>query len=431
MNNSTQDGKPNVSKPKEQANTAIKGAWMERGVAGFMTLALSPLFAINSAIALFRSEPILVQKRKIDALGRTAVFHHFRYGVFKPSALLLDILAAKLSFVGVSMNHTLSRSEQEQILNDYNALPGLISLYDVHQTVGLECLSPVELLRKQLNLGAAARCLLMIKGLMGLAVYRASDLTTPKIANLFELPINNVSMSHAVDWSVAGRSLVKPNQYYQAPQLGFFINAHSVNLAEANPLFKSCLRHANALFADGSGMRVAAKSIGVKLQSNINGTDMLPKICEKAAKQGKSIFLLGGQPDRADIAAKALQKRYPDLVIAGTQHGFFSFEDEAENQNIVARINASKADIVLVGLGSPNQEFWCQKHISQLNCTSVLAVGGLFDYFSGAIPRAPMIFRELGLEWIWRLRQEPIVKFKRYILGTPEFLIRTFLLKRV
>jgi exopolysaccharide biosynthesis WecB/TagA/CpsF family protein len=81
-----------------------------------------------------------------------------------------------------------------------------------------------------------------------------------------------------------------------------------------------------------------------------------------------------------------------------------------------------------VAMGSPVQEEWLKKHAPQLQCNTALAVGGLFDFYSGNIPRAPLWMRELGMEWVWRLLQEPKTKFKRYIIGNPRFLIQTFIL---
>lgn len=408
-----------------------KRRYLEAPIAGFLILLFLPVFLLNSVIALVSRKPIVTATRRLDALGRHRVLRRFSSGIATGSIALVDIFQGRLAFVGVSLNHALPRMQQLLITDMFDTTPGYISLYDVHQAIGIQQATPWQLLHQQLNGGLSSYVVLLCKGAFIHSFYQSQELSQPKIANLFELPINNVAMDRAVDWAVQGQSLVTRTRCNKGPQLGFYINAHSVNLAESDPLFKSCLRQANALFADGSGMRVAAKARGIKLQSNINGTDMLPLICQRAEAEGKSIFLLGGQEGRAAQAAKKLQQRFPKLQIAGTQHGFFNFDDDEVNEQLVADINKSHADIVLVGLGSPNQEHWCLRNLDKLNCTSVLAVGGLFDYFSGAIPRAPLMFRELGLEWIWRLRQEPIVKFKRYVIGTPQFLIRTFLLKQV
>lgn len=421
----------NAFQPKAKSSYSVITALIEIPVALLLLVLFTPVHLLNVCLAVVRLKSITIQKRRLDALGRMMVLHRFQYGFLKRTANLYLVLLRKLAFVGVSMNHMLAKEQQQQLLSQYKVLPGLISSFDVHQSIGLDTASPQVLLEQQLAGGIKTHLVLMIKGAINFLVYQAQDLTSPKVASLFDLPINNVSMKQAVDWCVNGTSLIRFNSQRQTTQLGYFINAHSVNLAESDPVFKSCLRQANALFADGSGMRVAAKSVGVKLKSNVNGTDMLPKICAQAEREGKSIYLLGGLAERAEKTAQALQAKFPKLDIAGTHHGFFNLEDKVENQKIINSINTAQADIVLVGFGSPAQEIWCHNYLAQLQCTSVLAVGGLFDYYSGAIPRAPMVMRELGLEWIWRLRQEPLVKFKRYVIGTPQFLIRTFLLRQV
>lgn len=420
----------NIAK-QEKNKILSQKRWLDVPIATFLILALTPVYALNTLIAVLKGKSVIIKNRKLDALGRTVTINHFSCGLCKKSAALLNVITGHLGFVGISTNHLVDKDEQQRIISSYSTVPGLISLYDIHNSVGLELQSPSELMLEQLHFSNTKYLSLLVRGALGLLLYKDESLKTPKIANLFELPINNVVMSQAVDWAINGTSLIRQNVCFETPQLGFFINAHSVNVAESDPLFKSCLRHANALFADGSGMRVAAKSVGINLQGNINGTDMLPVLCKEAELKGKSIFFLGGKPGRADKTASAMKARFPRLKVAGTHHGFFDFKNKDENAEMIKQINESKADVVLVGLGSPYQEQWCQQNINNLQCTSVLAVGGLFDYFSGAIPRAPMILRELGLEWLWRLRQEPRVKFNRYVIGTPKFLVRTFLLRQV
>ena len=252
-----------------------------------------------------------------------------------------------------------------------------------------------------------------------------------KICRLFNLPINNVVMDKAIHWllthSFTRQAKTAPLEKISKPQVAFFINAHSINLSFQQPEFYQTLSKADCLFADGSGMRLAARHIGDPLLDNVNGTDMLPELCRQAGKKQQSIYFLGAAPGVARQAAEALKKNYPGLRIAGHQHGFF---EPRENAAVIAKINRSKADILLVGLGSPLQENWLIKNADGLRCTTALAVGGLFDFYSGNMPRAPRWLRNLGLEWLYRLMREPKNKFNRYVLGNPLFLIRTYLLNR-
>ncbi len=232
--------------------------------------------------------------------------------------------------------------------------------------------------------------------------------------SIFGMKIDNVSMQDAVE------SVVTPRAD-RVTKTVCFVNANSINLARDNEGLTHAVNDADCVFADGSGVRLAARRAGITLQDNVNGTDMLPLLCEKAAAESLSIFFLGAAPGVAEQAASNLTERFKGLRVAGTQHGYFS---NAENPNIIKAINASGADILLVAFGSPNQEAWLQNNRQHLKVKSALAVGGLFDFYSGRIPRAPLWMRRTGIEWIWRLMQEPKAKFKRYVIGNPLFIYR-------
>jgi N-acetylglucosaminyldiphosphoundecaprenol N-acetyl-beta-D-mannosaminyltransferase len=231
-------------------------------------------------------------------------------------------------------------------------------------------------------------------------------------------------MTDAVNWVMSEQKVDKD---FKNCKTGCFVNVNSVNLIAEHPTLSKNINSADRSFADGSGLRLAAKKLGINIKDNIKGTDMLPHICEAAQAQGISIYFLGAKPGVAIAAAKNLRKHYPLIRIAGAEHGFF---DPREVAKIIKRINQTNAGILLLAMGSPVQEKWLQENAPKLNCRTALAVGGLFDFYSGQISIAPMWIRELGLEWIWRLMQDPKSKFNRYVIGTPLFLIRTFVFNR-
>ena len=246
------------------------------------------------------------------------------------------------------------------------------------------------------------------------------DLERPSVDSadnvcLFDLSIANESMKKAVDW------VFQPRESFE---YAAFVNAHSVNVCyrDNNEMRKS-LQAASKLFADGSGIGLAARLHGTRFIENVNGTDMLPEICHRAQLEGKSVFLLGAAEGVAEKTRDSLIAEYPELRIVGTQHGFFDHKG-LENELVVEKINQSGADILLVGFGSPFQEEWLQANAERLKVDVGLAVGGLFDFYSGLIPRAPLWMRHVGIEWVWRLAQEPKAKFSRYIIGNPVFLAR-------
>lgn len=200
-----------------------------------------------------------------------------------------------------------------------------------------------------------------------------------------------------------------------------FINAHCVNVLAADAGYRAALARADVLLPDGSGLSLAARMADVALGENLNGTDLFPELCREAAMQGVSIFLLGGKPGIAAAAAAAMVARYPQLKVAGTRDGYWNKADEAR---VIAEINATGAGIVLVGMGVPLQECWIDRVRGQLTVPVAMGVGGLFDYYSGSIPRAPQVVRAAGCEWAWRLAQEPRRLFARYVLGNPLFIAR-------
>lgn len=397
-----------------------------------MIITISPLMVINVLFSLLSRHSLFCHFYKVDALGHLVVIHHFNSGIFRNSALLIDILMGELSFCGVPFTHRLPKTVQANINRRYNAKPGLFSLFDLHQRTGLVVNNPEELLLKQLNLNAFENVLLLLKSLVCSCLYSRSSKTLidTKKFSVFGLNLNNSSMKEAVDWATVGvdnSSLdnLALDNVKTPTNIGFFINVNSINICLNQTDFHHTLQQADMLLADGSGMRLAAKSAGYLLKDNTNGTDMLPHLCRRCIEQSKSLYFLGSKPDVAAKAALNLQKQFPELVIAGTQHGFI---EPSQFQEQIKKINGSGCDILLVAMGSPFQETWLLEHREQLHCQTALAVGGLFDFYSGDISRSPLWIRELGFEWVWRLLQEPMTKFKRYVIGNPLFLFRIYVL---
>ena len=418
----------NKAQPKKHPS-----GYLNQPIAFVTALFLSPIWLLNVVLSFTQGKPAISKNVRLDALGRKVSISIFSSGLMRSSAVVLDILNKRLAFVGASLNHTLSYQVQQEILTAYRVPSAITSLHDVHAMTGLAEFNKDELMLKQLNGSALMMIGILLKYLILKLWFGRSKLRTHKQVAVFGITLDNIKMKQAVNWVVKQQPLDKFNSYASnnRTQVGYFVNAHSINTLAKNNEFKHCLNNADALFADGSGMRVATRTAGFHLVANLNGTDMLPKICQAAAAQNKSIFLLGSKDQVAQKAAANLQKLYPSLHISGTHHGFFGADDEEKSMKMVEEINQSNTDVLLVGFGSPQQELWCQRYAQHLNCKTVLAVGGLFDYYSGQIKRAPLFMRELGLEWIWRLMQEPKAKFSRYVIGTPEFLIRTFILRQV
>ncbi|MEP3440822.1 MAG: WecB/TagA/CpsF family glycosyltransferase [Sulfitobacter sp.] len=200
-----------------------------------------------------------------------------------------------------------------------------------------------------------------------------------------------------------------------------FMNAHCFNVMAADRAYAKAVTTADYLLPDGIGVALAAKMTGQKLRENLNGTDFIPALLQEAAKQGKAVYLFGGTAGTADTAARNLIHKIPGLRIVGTRNGF----DEAQNDaEIIADINASGADIVLVALGVPKQELWLQRNARNLDAQLTLGVGAALDFFAGNVSRAPVWVRKARSEWVWRLAMEPRRLAKRYLQGNFSFLAR-------
>jgi len=199
-----------------------------------------------------------------------------------------------------------------------------------------------------------------------------------------------------------------------------FINPHCVNVARKNARYRRVVNEAGLAVPDGIGMRIAGRLLGKPFRHNLNGTDLFPRLCERLATLHGKLFLLGGQPGIADQTAAWISRHYPAVQVVGSCHGYF---DAASEADVIATIRASGADVLLVAMGVPQQDLWIAQHGPQTGVKVAMGVGGLFDFCSGRIARAPQWLRELGLEWTFRLYSEPARMWRRYLVGNLSFMI--------
>lgn len=208
------------------------------------------------------------------------------------------------------------------------------------------------------------------------------------------------------------------------------INVQASNIAYKNKWFRDFLSNAPITFCDGAGIILGAKILGYTIPERITFADWMWQFAEFAESAGIAMYFLGGRPGVAVKAANHLQAKFPNLKIAGTQHGYFNkMRDDAENQAVIAAINAVKPDVLIIGFGMPIQERWLLENWEIIDAKIALPGGAVFDYLSGELQRAPRFMTEHGLEWLGRLIIEPKRLWKRYILGNPLFLYRIFLQK--
>ncbi|MEM9356280.1 MAG: WecB/TagA/CpsF family glycosyltransferase [Pseudomonadota bacterium] len=236
-----------------------------------------------------------------------------------------------------------------------------------------------------------------------------------RIVRFLGLDVTDTTLESASHWIVAQAQDKTPTN------IGF-VNAHFVNLVHEQVGLGETIKQFDCFYADGIGVKIAARAEGVALTDNVNGTDLFPILCRQAAAGNVGLFLLGGQTGIAAAAAANMEARSPGLTVSGTASGHFV--DSRDEQTTIEQINASGAEILLVGMGMPIQEQWIIRNRHRLAPSVIIAVGGLFDFYSGRIRRAPKALRDNGLEWAWRLAMEPRRLFNRYVIGNVKFLVR-------
>ena len=200
----------------------------------------------------------------------------------------------------------------------------------------------------------------------------------------------------------------------------FIVNAHTLNVATEQSDYRDILNSADFVFNDGTGVRWAARQRGIELRDNLVGTDLIPEFFHATAGRHYRYFLLGAEPDTIEKAAAVARDRIVGWTQAGYHHGFIQ---NGQNDDVIGRINASRADVLLVGMGNPIQERWIHGQQRRLRVPLAIGVGGLFDHWIDKPRRAPLWVRRMGCEWVHKLLLQPH-KWRRYLLGNPKFLIR-------
>ena len=182
------------------------------------------------------------------------------------------------------------------------------------------------------------------------------------------------------------------------------VNPEFVMTAQRDFNFFNILNRVDLCVPDGVGLLWAAKRLGHELPERVTGSDGVPLIAERAAREGWRLFLLGAAPGVADKAAHILCERYPGLQIAGVYAGSPTANEE---DNIVQRVNTSHADILFVAYGAPNQDKWIARNLPRLQVGVAMGIGGSLDFVAGTAARAPVWMRQAGIEWLHRLITQP------------------------
>ena len=202
-----------------------------------------------------------------------------------------------------------------------------------------------------------------------------------------------------------------------------YVNAHVLNQTFTNPALRDALQASDLVYCDGYGVRLAAKLIGLPVPHRMTGADWVWGVAALCQDQGRSLYLLGSDPGSSSKAAATLRRWYPRLDVRGTHHGYFEL-GSPHSERVLEHIAEHRPDILMVGMGTPQQELWVDRYGERIEARVIWTVGALFDYLSGRTPRAPHWLADHGLEWVFRLAVEPRRMWRRYLLGNPAFLRR-------
>jgi N-acetylglucosaminyldiphosphoundecaprenol N-acetyl-beta-D-mannosaminyltransferase len=238
---------------------------------------------------------------------------------------------------------------------------------------------------------------------------------TPESIDVLGVPVSAVDYDGVMDWmdgTVAARGR------------GYICVAatHTVMVAQEDAAAMQAVRGASLVVPDGQPLVWALHALGRPLPDRVYGPDLMLKHCERAAANGTRIFLYGGRNQGALVQLTLnLRRQYPGLRVVGGCSPPFRDLDEDELDAIAQEINRTGADVVWVGIGVPKQEKWMAAMRDRLDAPVLVGVGAAFDFHAGLVPQAPSWMQSAGLEWAFRLAQEPRRLWRRYLRYNPRF----------
>jgi N-acetylglucosaminyldiphosphoundecaprenol N-acetyl-beta-D-mannosaminyltransferase len=380
-------------------------------------LALVLLILLSPLALLHIRKPLFAKTRRVGRWCES--FDQLSFsggpGITRGIPVLFNILKGDMAFVGPRAVAPGELSPRErQARKRYSARPGLVCLWFIRKRANIaysvETASDTEYVESQTVRGDFGIALRAIPALLygeGVAVTRES-------VSLLGISVNNITMTDALEWIAARLTATSPSQIC-------FLNADCANISYRNTEYKAVLNETELVLADGIGLKLAGKLLASEIRQNVNGTDMFPRLCETLSGTGAGLYLLGARPGVADKVREWVAEHHPGVIVSGCRDGYFS---AAEEPAVISAIAQSGAAVLLVAFGAPRQDVWIRRHLQATGVKVAMGVGGLFDFYSGRIPRAPVWMREIGMEWFYRFMQEPRRMWRRYFVGNAVFLWR-------
>jgi N-acetylglucosaminyldiphosphoundecaprenol N-acetyl-beta-D-mannosaminyltransferase len=200
-----------------------------------------------------------------------------------------------------------------------------------------------------------------------------------------------------------------------------YVNAHCLNLAVQDSSYRQLLNRTDLVYVDGIGAVWAGRMFGCRRLCKVTGRNWISALCSRGEQENIRIYLLGGHPGVAEAASRHLAQRFPKVDVCGAADGYFKTKSE---EQVLKELNTFHPQVLLVGMGASIQEQWVAEHRHQIPAEVCWSVGALFDYLAGLEKPVPRWLEQIGMEWAWRLKEDPKGKWQRYGIGIPCFVGR-------
>lgn len=224
------------------------------------------------------------------------------------------------------------------------------------------------------------------------------------------IEIDNVTMKEALH--EINRLVKKRGKTYSVTP-----NVDHIMKLQTDKEFVEIYKKADLILCDGKPLVWISKLYGTPIKAKVSGSDLFPRLCALAAKKSYKMYFLGAGPGVAEKAAANLRKKYKGLNVVGTYSPSYGFEKkEEEVKEIIGKVRSAQPDILIVALGAPKQEKFVYEHLDELNVPFSIGLGASLDFEAGNIKRAPRWMSNCGLEWLYRIFQDPKRLIKRYLV---------------
>ena len=225
---------------------------------------------------------------------------------------------------------------------------------------------------------------------------------------LLNTEVDNLTMAEAVD---AVDQMIQKKAFANVvtPNLDHIV------MLEKDEEFQRVYRDAALILTDGQPLIWYSRLKGNPVAEKVSGSDLFPEVCAMCARKGYSVFFFGAAEGVAERAAEVLKEKYPGLKVAGTLSPAYGFENNSEQTEVYTRmIRTAAPEVLAIALGTPKSEKFAYRHRTELGTPVVLNIGATFDFIAGKIQRAPAWMSRCGLEWVYRITQDPKRLVKRY-----------------